>query len=46
MADVNITGPDEQSQEYYDTPFLDTIDTEQKNMWIVTDQIEAMYVSS
>ena len=31
IADVSTTAPDEQSQEYYDTLFLDTIDTGQKN---------------
>ena len=40
VADVNITVHNEQSQEYYDTLFLDTIDTGQKNMWTATIQVE------
>ena len=40
ISDVNTGAPNEQSQEYYDTLFLDTIDSGQKNTWNVTIQVE------
>ena len=40
VGDVNITTPNEQSQEYYETLFLDTINSGQRNMWNVTIQVE------
>ena len=40
VADININAPNEQSQEYYDTLFLDTINSGWKNIWNVTIQVE------
>ena len=40
VTDININAPNVQSQEYYDTLFLDTINSGQKNMWNVTIQVE------
>ena len=40
IADVSTGAHNGQSQEYYDTLFLNTIDTGQKTMWNVTIQVE------
>ena len=40
IGDVSTGAHNEQSQGYYDTLFLDTIDTGQKTMWNVTIQVE------
>ena len=40
VADININVPNEQSQECYDTLFLDIINSGQKNVWNVTIQVE------